>query len=543
MARGGRAPPALPGQSSTTNNPAASTGASGSVLPAGWEEHWDDSHQAYYYMNSQTGESSWYAPEVEHNLGPQPPNSPPALPSGWAEQWDDTHQAYYYVHSATGETSWTKPAQEASRQVSAPGPLPSQSKQPPSRGGGATYAVEDPGKKDTGALVKGITIDEMEGIVHIEKQQGPFECTKRLFSSEKALSLEPDSAAYMYLLEARGSMTPVVAGSALFVAVGLSGAMSCRNWALPASFVPVVLLAAAFYCVTQKCVLFAQKMYFYGNDCTYKETADGTSYWGGAETEKLVSSYLRPVYRLFYSMENNANAPLGKPADVSYEKEIKLFNCLSKGRHTLDVWSGHIVFRESQGKTSGTHVVPTQNLQWLLFSTTGKKFGRLLRVLTLLLFVSVIIGIPITTVSCGGLITGLIKGEPAGGYNKLFGKYDVTYTTYPITSAAEAKVQYADSSDEETKWTNFVAAADTDGDGEISEAEFDEYKKKDQSLTDSWGLSSCRKEKESSDTPSPSPDLGLDTPSPDLGLDTPSPSPEPSSEDTSDGSPSEWRLS
>eukprot|EP01052_Picozoa_sp_SAG31_P011545 SAG31_NODE_656_length_13120_cov_10.091237_1_plen_694_part_00 len=378
---------------------------------------------------------------------------------------------------------------------------------------------EDPPQRDGDALVDGpskLSIDEAEGVVSIEKKRGPS-------FTERALSLQPDSAAYMYIQNARGSTTPVTVASVLSVTAGASGAMSCKDWTLPASLVPIVLLVGAYYFFTAKSVLFAQKNYFYGNDCTYKEEPDEASYWHGQLTEKIVSAYLRPVYRLFYS---DASPPLGKPADVSYEKVIKAYGCLPQGQHTLDVWSGHVVFRESSGigpkKTAGTHVVPTQNLQWLMFSTTGKKFGRLVKVMTLLIFLSVIIGIPVTMVSCGGLVTKMFTTEPPGSYNNLFGKYDVTYSSYPVTTAALAKVQYADSSDEETKWTNFKAAADiAPKDEKISEEEFKKYKAKDQSLLDEWGLRSCRKKKDSSSSESNS-----DT-----------------STNTWDGSdPSQWRL-
>ena len=46
-------------------------------LPIGWEEHWNDEHEAPYYVNIVTGTRQWTAPLV-------PP--PPPRPAEWDEQ-------------------------------------------------------------------------------------------------------------------------------------------------------------------------------------------------------------------------------------------------------------------------------------------------------------------------------------------------------------------------------------------------------------------------------------------------------------------------
>ncbi|CAN0503019.1 unnamed protein product, partial [Ectocarpus sp. 8 AP-2014] len=44
------------------------------------------------------------------SLPTAPPRSPPAILSGWSAVFDTTHQAYYYHNFTTDETSWVLPA-------------------------------------------------------------------------------------------------------------------------------------------------------------------------------------------------------------------------------------------------------------------------------------------------------------------------------------------------------------------------------------------------------------------------------------------------
>ena len=135
-----KAAPPLP-TSATTENPLASPAAVESLLPDGWEEHWDDGNQRHYYSNDLTGETSWVMPEGEQPAAADPeplaaqpharPAQPAGLPAGWEEHWDEGNERHYYVNAGTGETSWVIPVVEEQEQEAvpdvAPDPAPSAS--------------------------------------------------------------------------------------------------------------------------------------------------------------------------------------------------------------------------------------------------------------------------------------------------------------------------------------------------------------------------------------------------------------------------------
>eukprot|EP00945_MAST-04E_sp_MAST-4E-sp1_P007139 g7139.t1 len=60
-----------------------------------------------YYVNNETGESSWETPtETSENKGEE--EQEPAA-AEWAAEWDETSQRYYYVNPETGVSQWEPP--------------------------------------------------------------------------------------------------------------------------------------------------------------------------------------------------------------------------------------------------------------------------------------------------------------------------------------------------------------------------------------------------------------------------------------------------
>ena len=86
---GGKAPPGPP------------TLAGG--LPPGWSQAVDPASGRTYYVNANTGETSWETP----GGGGAP--APPSLPAGWQSAVDPSSGKTYYVNSMTGQTSWEMP--------------------------------------------------------------------------------------------------------------------------------------------------------------------------------------------------------------------------------------------------------------------------------------------------------------------------------------------------------------------------------------------------------------------------------------------------
>ncbi len=71
----------------------------------GWGKYWDDTHQAYFYFNDISGETTWERP-VQFNT---PRSLDGGLPSGWTQLWDDTNQSHYYLHNDSGMTQYEPP--------------------------------------------------------------------------------------------------------------------------------------------------------------------------------------------------------------------------------------------------------------------------------------------------------------------------------------------------------------------------------------------------------------------------------------------------
>ena len=89
-----------------------------------WTEVLDEGSNQVYYFNTVTGESSWEKPEgfqstnepdsppptaAQDSLADDPPLAPEDDPSNWEEVFDESSQAYYYVNNVTEATQWEKP--------------------------------------------------------------------------------------------------------------------------------------------------------------------------------------------------------------------------------------------------------------------------------------------------------------------------------------------------------------------------------------------------------------------------------------------------
>ena len=72
-------------------------------LPPGWSQAVDPASGRTYYVNANTGETSWETP----GGGGAP--APPSLPAGWQSAVDPSSGKTYYVNSMTGQTSWEMP--------------------------------------------------------------------------------------------------------------------------------------------------------------------------------------------------------------------------------------------------------------------------------------------------------------------------------------------------------------------------------------------------------------------------------------------------
>lgn len=54
-----------------------------------------------------------YASNPGYGSAPPPPSEGQDLPYPWVARWDDREQRYYYVNEQTGETSWMRPGAPA----------------------------------------------------------------------------------------------------------------------------------------------------------------------------------------------------------------------------------------------------------------------------------------------------------------------------------------------------------------------------------------------------------------------------------------------
>ena len=62
----------------------------------GWERWWSDKHQLPFYVNLETGEKQWEAPQLE-------------TVEGWEVGWSLRAQAPYWINCTTGVSQWEKP--------------------------------------------------------------------------------------------------------------------------------------------------------------------------------------------------------------------------------------------------------------------------------------------------------------------------------------------------------------------------------------------------------------------------------------------------
>lgn len=95
--------------------PTLGGGGGGGKLPPGWTEANDPSSGRAYFVNANTGETTWERPKsgppVMAALPPPGPAGGGALPPGWSAQVDPASGRTYYVNSVTGATSWEFPSQ------------------------------------------------------------------------------------------------------------------------------------------------------------------------------------------------------------------------------------------------------------------------------------------------------------------------------------------------------------------------------------------------------------------------------------------------
>lgn len=73
-----------------------------------WQEFWDESAQAKYWYNNETGEASWTVPE-EYATGEMAGEVASAAGAGagdWVSYIDENTGQEYWYNPATGETSW-----------------------------------------------------------------------------------------------------------------------------------------------------------------------------------------------------------------------------------------------------------------------------------------------------------------------------------------------------------------------------------------------------------------------------------------------------
>lgn len=78
-----------------------------------WQEYWDESAQAKYWYNNETGEASWTIPEEFNNNSTSNNNTTSNVAASggggygeWVSYIDETTGQEYWYNPTTGETSW-----------------------------------------------------------------------------------------------------------------------------------------------------------------------------------------------------------------------------------------------------------------------------------------------------------------------------------------------------------------------------------------------------------------------------------------------------
>ena len=79
-------------------------------LPSGWEEKADDATGELYYLNTETGITTWIRPLPDKALEMYSSAvDSSALPKGWIEQIDPDSGNHFYFNEIDGSTSWDRP--------------------------------------------------------------------------------------------------------------------------------------------------------------------------------------------------------------------------------------------------------------------------------------------------------------------------------------------------------------------------------------------------------------------------------------------------
>jgi len=89
-----------PAAPATKGSIATFTSDSEPPLPVGWEKHWSEEDEEYYYWNKVTKASSWTHPN-EKDEG--------ELPLGWTKEFDEARGEHYYWHKSSRTAQWEKP--------------------------------------------------------------------------------------------------------------------------------------------------------------------------------------------------------------------------------------------------------------------------------------------------------------------------------------------------------------------------------------------------------------------------------------------------
>jgi hypothetical protein len=85
-----------------------------------WSQHYDDSSGQYYYMNEETGESTWEEPEGFNSSATADTEDVASIAhveevtievptQEWNRVYHEESDMHYYVHSVTGESTWDVP--------------------------------------------------------------------------------------------------------------------------------------------------------------------------------------------------------------------------------------------------------------------------------------------------------------------------------------------------------------------------------------------------------------------------------------------------
>jgi hypothetical protein len=124
--------------SSNTEVELNKTSQSQVILPPlhGWEQIVDESSGNAYFLNKNTGETSWELPVVltstDGSVQPgrdlrNPSTSGDSLPSGWEKLFDTTSGRPYYYNSVQNTTSWDPPSDSSDDWIKVAHPTPSES--------------------------------------------------------------------------------------------------------------------------------------------------------------------------------------------------------------------------------------------------------------------------------------------------------------------------------------------------------------------------------------------------------------------------------